>query len=233
MNEILSSLNRIFIADNRWLMFLGGLKNTIIITVFAVLIGVIIGTIVAIIKVYSYRTNKLKVVSKILNIYLTVFRGTPVVVQLMIWYYIIFSSINGAEIPIAILAFGINSGAYLSETIRSGIMSIDNGQHEAARSLGMNEKMTMNYIILPQAFKNILPVIANEVIALLKETSIVGYISVIDLTKAGDLIRARTFEAIIPLLFVAFIYLILVMGLTYIQNKIERRLNINDKSKKP
>ena len=159
--------------------------------------------------------------------YLTVIRGTPVVVQLMIMYYIIFaSSKNG--VAVATLAFGLNSAAYVAEIIRSGIMSIDNGQFEAGRSLGFNYVQTMWHIILPQSFKNVLPALANELITLLKETSVAGYVAVVDLTKGGDIIRGVTYSPFMPLIFVALIYLIIVVVLTKLVGILERRLRNSD-----
>ncbi|EEG31820.1 ABC transporter, permease protein [[Clostridium] methylpentosum DSM 5476] len=217
-----------FIVNDRWLLFLDGFKVTIIMAVFATLLGVIIGTIVAIAKVYSFQTGKLKILDKILSVYLTVFRGTPIVVQLMIWYFIILTSVDNGVL-VAIIAFGINSGAYVAEIVRAGILAIDKGQTEAGRSLGLSSGQTMKSIILPQAFKNILPALGNELIALLKETSVVGYVAVVDLTKVGDLVRSRTMDAVFPLLAVALVYLLLVIGLTAIQKRIERRLRQGDR----
>ena len=217
-----------FIVNDRWLLFLDGFKVTIIMAGFATLLGVIIGTIVAIAKVYSFQTGKLKILDKILSVYLTVFRGTPIVVQLMIWYFIILTSVDNGVL-VAIIAFGINSGAYVAEIVRAGILAIDKGQTEAGRSLGLSSGQTMKSIILPQAFKNILPALGNELIALLKETSVVGYVAVVDLTKVGDLVRSRTMDAVFPLLAVALVYLLLVIGLTAIQKRIERRLRQGDR----
>ena len=217
-----------FIVNDRWLLFLDGFKVTIIMAVFATLLGVIIGTIVAIAKVYSFQTGKLKILDKILSVYLTAFRGTPIVVQLMIWYFIILTSVDNGVL-VAIIAFGINSGAYVAEIVRAGILAIDKGQTEAGRSLGLSSGQTMKSIILPQAFKNILPALGNELIALLKETSVVGYVAVVDLTKVGDLVRSRTMDAVFPLLAVALVYLLLVIGLTAIQKRIERRLRQGDR----
>lgn len=228
-----------FIQGNRWEWLLNGLKNTIIITFFAVLLGILIGVIISIVRsTYdkNYQTLKNKggigyiilcILNFICKLYLTVIRGTPVVVQLLIMYFIIFaSSTNGTMV--AIIAFGINSGAYVAEIFRGGIMSIDNGQFEAGRSLGFNYFQTMVFIIIPQMFKVVLPTLCNEFIVLLKETSVAGYVGIVDLTKAGDLIRGRTFSAFMPLIAVAIIYLVIVMLFTWLVGKLERRLRNSD-----
>lgn len=217
-----------FIQDDRWKYFVNGLKVTLIITLFAVLLGVVIGLIVGVIRSTYEKTHKLKILNFLCSIYLTVIRGTPVVVQLMIIYYIIFANARN-KIPIAILAFGINSGAYVAEIFRSGIMSIDQGQMEAGRSLGFNYRQTMWYIVMPQAFKNVLPALCNEFIALLKETSVSGYIALQDLTKAGDIVRSRTFAPFMPLLAVAAIYLVCVVALTQGVKILERRLRQSER----
>lgn len=218
-----------FIEQGRWHYLADGLVNTLIITAGAVLLGFLLGFIVAIIRSTHDKTGKLKIGNVIAQIYLTVIRGTPTVVQLMIIYYVIFGSVNINKTLCAIIAFGINSGAYVAEIVRSGIMSIDNGQMEAGRSLGLNYVQTMMSIILPQAFKNVLPALGNEFIVLLKETSVSGYIAIQDLTKGGDTIRSQTYEPFMPLLAVAAIYLVLVMVLTTLLRKLERRLAKNDK----
>jgi His/Glu/Gln/Arg/opine family amino acid ABC transporter permease subunit len=201
-----------------------GLKVTLIVTLFAVLIGIVIGFLVAIIRSTHDKTGKMKVANFICNIYLTVVRGTPVVVQLLIIYFVIFGGITINKVIVAVLAFGFNSGAYVAEIFRSGIMSIDAGQMEAGRSLGFSYSKTMVYIIMPQAFKNVLPALANEFIVLLKETSVSGYIAMEDLTKGGDIIRSRTYDAFMPLIAVALIYLVMVMIFTKLVALLERRL---------
>lgn len=227
-----------FIDDSRWQYLTRGLARTLEITVFAVLLGIVLGVIVAIIR-STHDKNKDggrltfgRVVINILNfisqLYLTIIRGTPVVVQLMITYYIIFASSNN-KMLIAILAFGINSGAYVAEIVRGGIMSIDAGQFEAGRSLGFNFVQTMRYIVIPQALKNVLPALANEFIVLLKETSVSGYIALEDLTKGGDIIRGRTYSAFMPLIAVALIYLVLVVFFSWLVSKLERRLRGNER----
>ena len=228
-----------FITDNRWKYLTDGLAATLKITVFAALIGVVLGFLVAIIR-STYDTGKnsirnplIRMILSILNfickVYLTVIRGTPVVIQLMIIYFVIFASTSINKTFVAIIAFGINSGAYVAEIVRSGIMSIDKGQNEAGRSLGFNFVQTMWHIIMPQAFKNVIPALANEVIVLLKETSVAGYIGLQDLTKGGDIIRGRTYDAFMPLIAVALVYLVIVMILSALQGKLERRLNSRDR----
>ncbi len=229
-----------FIASNRWQSLLKGLGATLKITFFALLIGLVIGVVIAAVR-STYDKNKetmakkgglswvlMQIANAICNLYLTVIRGTPVVVQLMIFYFVIFAfSRNG--IMIAIIAFGCNSGAYVAEIFRSGIVSVDNGQFEAGRSLGFSYIQTMIHIIIPQAFKNVLPTLCNEFIVLLKETSVAGYVGVVDLTKAGDIIRGRTFSAFMPLIAVALIYLVLVIILTALVRKLERRLQKSER----
>ena len=226
-----------FIDDNRWKYLWDGLGATLKVTFFALVVGVVIGVILAIIRSTHDKNIKdmkgaskaiLKVLDIIARVYLTVIRGTPVVVQLMIMYYVIMVSSTN-KVLVATIAFGFNSGAYVAEIFRSGIMAIDQGQFEAGRSLGFNFVQTMRYIIIPQAFKNVLPALANEFIVLLKETSVAGYVGVMDLTKAGDIIRGRTFSAFMPLIAVALVYLALVMILTYFVRLLERRLRKNER----
>lgn len=228
MQELKSSFISNFIEDNRWRYITEGLKITLLVTVFAVLIGVVLGFLIAIVRTTHDKTGKLKILNAICKVYLTVIRGTPVVVQLMIIYFIIFGSVDISKVLVAIIAFGINSGAYVAEIFRSGIMSIDNGQFEAGRSLGFNYAQTMMYIIMPQAFKNVLPTLCNEFISLLKETSVSGYIALQDLTKGGDIIRSRTYDAFMPLIAVALIYLAMVMIFTKLVSLLERRLRNSD-----
>ena len=228
MQELKSSFISNFIDDNRWRYITDGLKITLLVTVFAVLIGVVLGFLIAIVRTTHDKTGKLKILNAICKVYLTVIRGTPVVVQLMIIYFIIFGSVDISKVVVAIVAFGINSGAYVAEIFRSGIMSIDNGQFEAGRSLGFNYAQTMMYIVMPQAFKNVLPPLCNEFISLLKETSVSGYIALQDLTKGGDIIRSRTYDAFMPLIAVALIYLAMVMIFTKLVSLLERRLRNSD-----
>ena len=217
-----------FISEDRWKYIWNGLGVTLQVTFFAVLMGIVLGLLIAIIRSTHDKTGKLKVLNAICQLYLTIIRGTPVVVQLLIIYFVIFGSVDISKVVVAVLAFGINSGAYVAEIFRSGIMSIDKGQFEAGRSLGFNYAQTMIYIIMPQAFKNVLPALGNEFIVLLKETSVSGYIALQDLTKGGDIIRSRTYNAFMPLLAVAIIYLILVMIFTKLVNGLERRLRNSD-----
>lgn len=228
MQELKSSFISNFIDDNRWRYITDGLKITLLVTVFAVLIGVVLGFLIAIVRTTHDKTGKLKILNAICKVYLTVIRGTPVVVQLMIIYFIIFGSVDISKVVVAIVAFGINSGAYVAEIFRSGIMSIDNGQFEAGRSLGFNYAQAMMYIVMPQAFKNVLPTLCNEFISLLKETSVSGYIALQDLTKGGDIIRSRTYDAFMPLIAVALIYLAMVMIFTKLVSLLERRLRNSD-----
>ncbi len=238
LEDLIKEFTLNFIDDDRWEWLLEGLGNTLLITLFATLLGIAIGVVIAGVrstydKNYEALKKKgglgywtLKFFNSICNIYLTVIRGTPVVVQLLIMYFIVFASSTN-EMMIAVMAFGINSGAYVAEIFRSGIMAIDNGQFEAGRSLGFNYIQTMIYIIIPQMFKVVLPTLCNEFIVLLKETSVAGYVGIMDLTKAGDLIRGRTFSAFMPLIAVALIYLVIVMFFTWLVGKLERRLRNN------
>lgn len=218
-----------FVKDDRWKYIVEGLGVTLQITFAAVVIGIVLGFLVAVVRATYDKTGKLKVLNWICNVYLTVFRGTPIVVQLMIIYYVIFASMDISKVVAAILAFGINSGAYVAEIIRSGIMSIDNGQFEAGRSLGFNYIQTMWHIVLPQALKNVLPALGNEFIVLLKETSVSGYIALQDLTKGGDIIRSRTYDAFMPLIAVALIYLVMVMVFSKLLEVLERRLRNSER----
>ena len=213
-----------FITEDRWLSLFKGLEVTLVITFFAVILGFVLGFSVAVVRNIYDNTKRLKFLNFICNIYLTVIRGTPVVVQLLIIYFVIFSSMRVDKSVAAILAFGINSGAYQAEIFRSGINSVPKGQMEAGRSLGFNYAQTMIFIIMPQAIKNILPTLANEFIVLMKETSVAGYIALEDLTKAGDVIRSRTYSAMMPFLAVALLYLIMVMLFSYLVKLLERRL---------
>ena len=226
-----------FIESDRWKYLWDGLGATLQITFFSLILGVIIGVFIAIIRSTYDKNGKemkgfgkiiLAVLDMICRVYLTVIRGTPVVVQLMIMYYVILVSSTN-QVMVATIAFGMNSGAYVAEIFRSGIMAIDNGQFEAGRSLGFNFVQTMQYIIIPQAFKNVLPALANEFIVLLKETSVSGYIAMHDLTKGGDIIRSRTYDAFMPLIGVAIIYLAMVMFFTYLVSILERRLRNSER----
>ncbi len=238
--DFLSQFKLCFIEDNRWQWILEGLKNTLVITIFALLIGIVLGIIIAAVR-STYDKNGaamkkkggigyvlLKIGNILCNIFVTIIRGTPVVIQLLIVYFVILINVQNGLI-VAIIAFGVNSGAYVSEIFRSGIMSIDEGQFEAGRSLGFSYSQTMFHIILPQAIKVILPMLFNELIVLIKETSVAGYVGIMDLTRAGDKIRGRTFIAFMPLIAVAVIYLIIVFILTQLLQLLERRLRKNER----
>jgi His/Glu/Gln/Arg/opine family amino acid ABC transporter permease subunit len=215
-----------FIKDDRYLYLTNGLRNTLIITFFALIIGVIIGLAIAIIKTLAEQKKGIIIsfLNLLANLYLTVIRGTPVILQLLIINFIIFSNVNFPTILVAIIAFGINSGAYVAEIIRAGIGAVDKGQMEAGRSLGLTYSQTMRYIILPQAVKNVLPALGNESISLLKETAVAGWIAVEDLTKGGEIIRSRTYDAFMPLIAAGLVYLAIVIMMTKGLKWLERRL---------
>ncbi len=223
-----------FVEGDRWLSYLKGLGVTIKLTLGALVIGLVLGILVAVVRslhdqMDDRRKNVfLNILNAICKLYTTVIRGTPMMVQLLIMYFVIFAGTRNQE-GVAILAFGINSGAYVSEIVRSGIMSIDKGQMEAGRSLGFNYIQTMWYIIIPQALKNILPALVNELIALVKETSIVTVIGLVDLTKAAILIQSKTYQAFMPFIAIALVYLAIVMLLTSLLGKLERRLRNSDR----
>ncbi|MBQ8216855.1 MAG: amino acid ABC transporter permease [Oscillospiraceae bacterium] len=223
----LDKLYETFIETGYYTLLLEGLGNTIIITLGALVIGVVIGMIIAVIKYFAEDVPALKPLAVVCDFYVTAIRGIPVVVLLLIFYFIVMASADG--ITVAILTFGINSGAYMAELIRSGINAVDKGQMEAGRSLGMSKLQATGKIILPQALRYILPAIGNELIALLKETAVAGYVAVKDLTRAGNLIRNNTYDAVNPLMSVAVIYLVLVVLLTQLLKAVEGRLNKSDK----
>lgn len=238
LDKFQASFYQNFIQDDRWKYIVDGLGNTLKITFFSVIIGIALGFLVAIIRSTYDKTHRpgvwtidsicLGFLNFLCKVYLTVIRGTPVLIQLLIIYFVVFGSVKIDKVLVAVMAFGINSGAYVAEIFRSGIMSIDNGQFEAGRSLGFNYVQTMFYIIMPQAFKNVLPALCNEFIVLLKETSVAGYIAIQDLTKGADIIRSRTYSAFMPLIAAAVIYLAMVMIFTYFVQKLERRLRSSD-----
>lgn len=229
MQSFIDQFTLNFIDDNRYQYILRGFGNTLLITLLAALLGIALGFLVALIRSSHDKTGHMKISNFICKVYLTVVRGTPTMIQLLIIYYVIFASVNVPKIFVAVVAFGLNSGAYVAEIVRSGIMSVDEGQFEAGRSLGLNYRQTMQYIIVPQAFKNVLPALGNEFIVLLKETSISGYIGLTDLTHGGDIIRGITFSAFMPLIAVALIYLLLVTGLSWCVGRLERRLRVNER----
>lgn len=229
MNAWLEKLYETFIETHYYTMMLDGLRNTLVITLGALVIGVVIGTLIAVTKYFAEESNVWKPFAVLCDIYVTVIRGVPVVVLLLVFYFIILTSADG--VTVAILTFGINSGAYMAELIRSGINAVDAGQAEAARSLGLSRIQTMRKVIFPQAIRYILPAIGNELIALLKETSVAGYVAVVDLTRAGNLVRNNTYDAVNPLMTVAATYLILVFGLSQVLNHFEKRMAAKINSK--
>lgn len=223
--KIFDAINKTLFVDNRYEYILTGLFNTVVIAFFAVILGTIIGVIISVIR-NNYEINgKFKFLNYLANLYVTIIRGTPVILQLMIIYYVVFKSVNINIIIVGILAFGINSGAYVSEIIRAGINSIDKGQMEAGFALGLKYSEVMRFIILPQAIRNILPALGNEFITLLKETSVGAYIGIVELTKASDIIASRTYDYFFPLIFIALIYLLMTYALSKLVNKLERSLN--------
>ncbi len=219
-------LHQTFIEGNRYEWLFEGLLNTLIITLGALVIGVVIGTVIAVAKYFCEGNKKLRFVTWICDLYTTVIRGIPMTVLLLVFFYIILVSTDG--VIVAVIAFGINSGAYMAELIRSGINAVDKGQMEAARSLGLSKGQAMAKIIFPQAIKNILPAIGNECIALLKETSVAGYVAVVDLTRAATNIRNKTFDAVNPIILLALMYLIMVVFMTKLLSALERRLRRSD-----
>ena len=227
MEKWFDQLYETFIVDGRYKWLLEGFGNTITITLGALVIGVIIGTLIAVIKYYADDIPFLKVLSKVCDVYVTVIRGIPVTVLRLIFYFLIMNTAD--SIVTAIVTFGINSGAYMAELIRSGINAVDKGQMEAGRSLGLSQLQTMSKIILPQAIKYILPAIGNEMIALLKETSVAGYVAVIDITKAGNQIKNTTYDQVNPILLVALVYLVMVILMTKLLNVLERRLRKSER----
>lgn len=218
-----------FITDGRYQYLLKGLGNTITITFFAIVLSLMLGTMIAIVRATHERNHNHYILNALCQVYLTIIRGTPTMVQLLIIYYVVFASANVDKIFVAIIAFGLNSAAYIAEVIRSGIMSVDKGQMEAGRSLGLSYSQTMRLVVLPQAFKNVLPAIGNELITLLKETSISGYIGLVDLTKGSDIIRSITYDALMPLGVVAIIYLVIVLALAAGVNRLEKRLRKSER----
>ena len=241
MQNILKALHLNFIKDSRYTYIVDGLKNTMVITLFATILGIALGLIIALIRTTYDNTNNIKglrgiykvfikVLNSICQLYITIIRGTPVVIQLMILFFCIFTSRDASGVLIAIIGFGLNSSAYVAEIFRSGLMSIDSGQMEAGRSLGLSYLDTMRFIIVPQAFKVVLPSLCNEFIVLIKETSVAGYVAVQDLTKGGDIIRSRTYDAWTPLLIVAGIYLLLTCIFSAFVKKLEINLRKNERT---
>ena len=234
--DLVKQFTKTFITDNRWRVFLTGFENTLLITVIAAAIGVLLGTVVSVVHYFALETGRKKTLGramllaldKVLTFYVSLMRGTPLAIQLTIMAFIIMAGYPN-KVAVCCVAFGINSGAYVSEVIRGGIQSIERGQTEAGLSLGMGPLMTMELIVLPQAVKNILPALCNEAIAVLKETSIVGLISVVDLTRASDLVRSRTLSPYFPLISVAIIYYFLVAGLSFLVSRLEKHLRRSER----
>lgn len=222
-----------FITDERWRYFTEGLGTTYIVSFFAVIVGVVIGVLIAVVRSSADKLERPPLVVKILNavckLYLTVIRGTPAMIQLLIMYYIVFGSVDVSKRLVAILTFGINSGAYVAEIFRSGIMSVDQGQFEAGRSLGLTYVQTMWHIVIPQALKNVLPALGNEFITLLKETSICGYIALTDVTHGANTVHSQTYDPYMPLFAAALIYLVSVSFLSALMERLERRLRVNER----
>lgn len=232
MNELLNGIYDDFyktvIFDERYKLILEGLKNTILIAIGALIVGILLGSIISIVKYTNKERGKFKLLSKIFDIYVNIIRGTPSVLQLMIMYYVIFKTSTIDSVIVGIIAFGINSSAYVAEILRSGFDSIDDGQVEAGLSLGLNFRQVLKYIIIPQAIKVSLPSMGNEFVTLIKETAIAGYIGIEDLTKASDIIASRTYDYFFPLVLVALIYLVLTSVISKLLKKMERKLNVND-----
>ena len=227
--SVLNQFNKAFLEQDRWKMYLEGLGNTIVIALLAALIGTVIGVAFAMVNYLNKKTGKLKILSKIANVYITIIRGTPVVLQLMILYFVVFSSWDNG-IMIGAITFGLNSGAYVAEIARAGFESVDDGQMEAGRSLGMSTGQTMWHIVIPQAVKNCLPPLFNEFITLVKETAIVGYVGIMDLGKIPGLIQSRTFDYLFPLVIAAVMYLVVVLVLTKILHILEKKMAKSDRN---
>ena len=228
LNGIYDDFYKTVIFDERYKLILEGLKNTILIAIGALIVGILLGSIISIVKYTNKERGKFKLLSKIFDIYVNIIRGTPSVLQLMIMYYVIFKTSTIDSVIVGIIAFGINSSAYVAEILRSGFDSIDDGQVEAGLSLGLNFRQVLKYIIIPQAIKVSLPSMGNEFVTLIKETAIAGYIGIEDLTKASDIIASRTYDYFFPLVLVALIYLFLTSVISKLLKKMERKLNVND-----
>ena len=234
MEKFISGFNQSFIEGDRWLMYVKGIGVTLEVAAVALLLGIVLGVIVAIVRTLHDQQRPrqkhalLEVINKIAQLYTTVIRGTPLMVQLLIMYFVIFANTRNA-VGVAMLTFGINSGAYVAEIIRGGIMSVDKGQMEAARSLGLSYVPAMRFVVIPQAIKNILPALGNELIALLKDTSLVTVIGVRDLTKAAQLIQGKTYQALFPFVGIAIVYLLMVMIIAALIGVLERRLAASDR----
>ena len=224
---MLDSYYRAFIAEQRYLMYLDGLKMTLLVSLLAIILGVALGTILALMRMTAERRGKSTLLSKIAYVYIDIIRGTPTVTQLLIMYFVVLKGVDG--LIVGTVTFGLNSAAYVAEIIGAGILAVDHGQMEGGRSLGLSYGQTMKDIILPQAVKNILPALGNEFIVLIKETAILGYVSIVDLTKVADFVTSRTYEAFAPLIGTAIIYYLVVKVLTLVLGVVERRLRQSDK----
>ena len=224
---MLDSYYRAFIAEQRYLMYLDGLKMTLLVSLLAIILGVALGTILALMRMTAERRGKSTLLSKIAYVYIDIIRGTPTVTQLLIMYFVVLKGVDG--LIVGTVTFGLNSAAYVAEIIRAGILAVDHGQMEGGRSLGLSYGQTMKDIILPQAVKNILPALGNEFIVLIKETAILEYVSIVDLTKVADFVTSRTYEAFAPLIGTAIIYYLVVKVLTLVLGAVERRLRQSDK----
>jgi len=222
-NTLLFEFERTFITGNRWKMFLDGMEVTLVLSLFSVILGLALGMLLALGKL-----SKVKILRWICNTYIDIIRGTPTMVQILIIYFVIFASINIDRRIVAIIAFGINSSAYVAEIIRGGILSINKGQTEAGRSLGLSAAQTMTHIVLPQAIKNILPALGNEFIVLVKETAVIGYVAKIDLTAAALSVQAKTYSYAMPLIAIAVMYYVVIKILTILLNMLERKLRVSD-----
>ena len=227
IEKVSRMFERAFLTENRWKLYLSGLGVTLKVALFAAILGLAIGTVVALMKLSTTRTGKKTIWARIAGAYIDIIRGTPSVLQLLIMWFIIMKSCKNG-ILVAVLSFGINSGAYVAEIVRAGILAVDKGQTEAGRSLGLSKAQTMIYIVIPQAIKNVLPPIGNEFIVLLKETAIVGYVSLSDLTRVANQVSSRTYEAFMPLIGAAVIYFVIIKILTILLDKLERRLRKSD-----
>lgn len=227
MDSLSKKINTAFIEKDRWRLYLKGLGITMEVAFFAALIGILIGTLLAFMKISTNKRGKPTIFAYIANIYIDVIRGTPSVLQLLIMWFIVMSSCKNG-ILVASLTFGINSGAYVAEIVRAGILAVDKGQTEAGRSLGLTQTQTMRYIVIPQAFKNVLPPLGNEFIVLIKETAIVGYVGLNDLSRVANQISSATYEAFMPLIGSAIVYFVIIKILTILLSKLERRLRKSD-----
>ncbi|MCR5626068.1 MAG: amino acid ABC transporter permease [Lachnospiraceae bacterium] len=227
-SELARKFTAAFITENRWQLYIKGLGVTLEVSIFAAIIGILLGTVLALMKLSEREDGKKSILNTIATVYVDIIRGTPSVLQLLIMWFIVFSTFNNGII-VSSISFGLNSAAYVSEIVRAGILAVDRGQTEAGRSIGMSKAMTMRYIVLPQALKNIIPPLGNEFITLLKETAIVGYVSLTDLTRAANMIASRTYEAFMPLIGAAVIYFVVIKLLTILLAHVERRLRASDK----